>query len=252
MNLRRLKGATIDELRVRAAQRIAAFSERRGWSTLAKLPTDEEFASLFTAPIPDLLEHFRSRSEPNFFSSFNSPEETVDAFRSRWPDVAQRLIEKANRICEGKFDLLGCTNLSFGDPIDWHFEPCTGKRSPLVHWSKLDYLNANVAGDKRIVWELNRHQYFLTLGQAYWMTGDERYARVFTTHFESWMDANPPSRGINYVSSLELAFRAIAWLWTLHLLAGSRRLRDDGGAGRHAVPRRQRSARCQRQQGQGS
>ena len=221
MNLRRLKDATIDELRVRAAQRLAAFSERRGWSTLAKLPTDAEFASLFTAPIPNLLEHFRSRSEPKFFSSFKSPIETVAAFRSRWPNVAQRLIEKADRICEGNFDLLGCTNLSFGDPIDWHFEPCTGKRSPLVHWSKLDYLNADVAGDKRIVWELNRHQYFLTLGQAYWLTGDERYARVFTEHFDSWMDANPPKIGVNWTSSLEVAFRSMAWLWAFHFFKSS-------------------------------
>jgi hypothetical protein len=35
------------------------------------------------------------------------------------------------------------------------------------------------------------------------------------------MDANPPKRGINWASSLELAFRSMAWLWALHLLATS-------------------------------
>ncbi|HVI73043.1 MAG TPA: alginate lyase family protein [Pyrinomonadaceae bacterium] len=221
MNLRRLKDATIDELRVRAAQRIAAFSERRGWSPLAKLPADEEFSSLFTAPVADLLEHFRSRSEPKFFASFNSPQETVDAFNARWPNVAQRLIEKADRICDGKFDLLGCTNLDFGDPIDWHFEPCTGKRIPLMHWSKLDYLNAGIAGDKKIIWELNRHQYFVTLGQAYLCTGDERYATAFATHLDAWMDANPPKLGINWTSSLEVAFRSMSWLWGFYFFKSS-------------------------------
>ena len=221
MNLRRLKDASIDELRVRATQRIAAFSERRGWSPLAKLPTDEEFASLFTAPIAELLEHFRSRSEPKFFASFNSPQETVDAFRSRWPNVTQRLIEKADRICEGKFDLLGYTNLDFGDPIDWHFEPSTGKRIPLMHWSKLDYLNAGIAGDKKIIWELNRHQYFVILGQAYLCTGDERYATAFATHLDAWMDANPPKLGINWASSLEVAFRSMSWLWAFYFFKSS-------------------------------
>ena len=61
---------------------------------------------------------------------------------------AGAVVEQADRICEGKFDLLGFTNLSFGDPIDWHFEPVSGKRIPLLHWSKLDYLDAGVAGDK--------------------------------------------------------------------------------------------------------
>ena len=163
MKLQKLKNASLHELRVRAAQQVSAFSERRGWSTLAKLPGDDVFGSSVT----DLLEHFRLRSTPSFFAGFQSPEITASAFNSRWPESAQKLIEKADRIVAGKFDLLGFKDLSFGDPIDWHFEPVSGKRIPLQHWSKLDYLDAEIAGDKKIIWELNRHQYFQTLGQAY-------------------------------------------------------------------------------------
>ena len=231
MKLEKLKNASLHELRVRAAQRVAAFSERRGWSPLVKLPTDEAFASLLTldkATITNhLLEHFRSRTEPRFFTSFQNPETTVAAFRSRFPATAQALIEKADRICAGQFDLLGFKNLSFGVPIDWQFEPLTGKRIPLLHWSKLDYLNAEVAGDKKIIWELNRHQYFMTLGQAYWWTGDERYARTFAAHLEAWMDANPPKLGINWASSLEVAFRAMSWLWAFHFFKSSPALSND-------------------------
>src|SRR6185295_18642003 len=144
-------------------QRVAAFSERRGWSDLVKLPSDRVFAT--PSDGHDLLKYFRSRSEPAFFASFKNPEQTAAEFKSRWPETAQRLIDKADRICEGKFDLLGFRNLSFGDPIDWQFEPISGKRIPLQHWSKLDYLDAELAGDKKIIWELNRHQYFMTLGQ---------------------------------------------------------------------------------------
>jgi hypothetical protein len=224
MNLQKLKNVSLHELQVRAAQRLAAFSERHGWSTLGKLPTDEVFATLFVppgGPTDNLLEHFRFRSEPKFFPSFNSPEETASAFRSRWPSIAEPIIEKAERLCEGSFDLLGFKNLKFGDPIDWHFEPLTGKRIPLVHWSELDYLNAEVAGDKKIIWELNRHQYFMTLGQAYWLTDDERYASAFANHLEVWMDANPPKLGINWASSLEVAFRSISWLWAFYFFKNS-------------------------------
>ena len=38
MKLEKLKNASLHELRVRASQRVAAFSERRGWSSLVKLP----------------------------------------------------------------------------------------------------------------------------------------------------------------------------------------------------------------------
>lgn len=225
MNLEKLKNASLDELRVRAAQRVAAFSERRGWSPLVKLPTDEAFASLLTldrtTATAHLLEHFRARTTPRFFAGFQNRETTVAAFKARWPATAQQLIDKANRICDGGFDLLGYKNLNFGDPIDWQFEPLTGKRIPLLHWSKLDYLNAELAGDKKIIWELNRQQYFMTLGQAYWLTGDERYARTFAAHLDAWMDANPPKLGVNWASSLEVAFRSMAWLWAFYFFSSS-------------------------------
>ena len=72
-----------------------------------------------------------------------------------------------------------------------------------------------LAGDKKITWELNRHQHFVKLGQAYWLTGDEKYAATFVDHLKSWMDQNPPKLGINWASSLEVAFRSISWLWAL-------------------------------------
>ncbi len=78
-----------------------------------------------------------------------------------------------------------------------------------------------MAGDKKVVWELNRQQYFATLGQAYWLTNDERYAQAFIAHLESWMDQNPPKEGINWASSLEVAFRSISWLWAFHFFKAS-------------------------------
>src|SRR6185369_2874375 len=38
------------------------------------------------------------------------------------------------------------------------------------------------------------------------------------------MNSNPPKLGINWASSLELAFRVIAWTWAIHLFADSDRL----------------------------
>ncbi|MCA1615397.1 MAG: heparinase II/III family protein [Acidobacteria bacterium] len=108
--------------------------------------------------------------------------------------------------------------------MDWHLEPVSGKRAPLAHWSRIDYLDPAVAGDKKFTWELNRHQHFQTLGCAYWRTNDERFAEAFVAHLSAWADANPPKLGVNWASSLEVSVRAISWLWALHFFRESERL----------------------------
>jgi hypothetical protein len=163
----------------------------------------------------------QSRGERSLLPSFACRDQVAALMKERFPVEQEALVARAERAVTGRFDLLGFADLSFGDPIDWHLEPISGRRTPLAHWSTIDYLNAGVAGDKKITWELNRHGHFVTLGQAYVLAGDERFAEAFAAHVSSWMDANPPNLGINWASSLELAFRAIAWLWALHLFAGS-------------------------------
>ncbi len=226
---KKIKQLRFDELRVRGSQKYAAFAERHGWSDLTKLPSETQLLSLPDSAVissQSLVDHFRLRRTPKFFAGFDDKAATVSELRRRWPQVEQQFITAANRIVQGRFDLLGLQDLNFGAPIDWHLEPTSGKRTPLIHWSRLDYLDVEVAGDKKVVWELNRHQYFLTLGQAYWLTGDERYAQIFVTQLESWMDQNPPKLGINWASSLEVAFRSISWIWSFYFFRDSRALTD--------------------------
>jgi hypothetical protein len=228
--LRKIKKGSPDELRVRLGQALAAYGERAGWSSQTRLPSD---AGLFhildgsafakqSLSAEFLLQHFRTRTVPRFFAAFDDPQQTLRALRQTLgPQAERRVIEKAGRICAGHFELLGFPDLHFGDPIDWHLEPVLRKRAPLLHWSRIDFLDAAQVGDKKIIWELNRHQHFLTLGRAYWYTGDERYARTFAAHLDAWMDQNPPKLGINWVSSLEIAFRAISWLWSFYFFKDS-------------------------------
>ena len=208
----------MDEISVRVAQQVAILSERSGWSRHVNLPTDEQLRSLQNSAV---------QNEPRFFVSFETRDETSSEFRRRWPEAAREIVDAANRITEGTFDLLGLRELKLGTKIEWHLEPLSGKRTPLVHWSQLNYLDATIAGDKKITWELNRHQYFLTLGRAYWLTGDEKYAQVFVSHVTSWMDENPPKLGINWASSLEISFRSISWLWALQFFKESPSLSAD-------------------------
>jgi len=68
------------------------------------------------------------------------------------------------------------------------------------------------------VWEANRHQHLVVLGRAYRATGDERYARAIAEQLESWLDACPFGRGMNWRSPLELGIRLINWVWALDLV----------------------------------
>jgi hypothetical protein len=233
--LGKLKGRSVDELRTRGAQALNAQAESHGLSSLARVPSDAAFFKLLDGArvgqsklssdkfsAESLLEHFRARTSPFFFASFEDKAETLRELRRRFGARAEdEVIESASRIIEGRFDLLGLHDLNFGVPVDWHLEPVSGKRAPRLHWSRINYLDASVAGDKKIIWELNRHQYFATLGRAYWHTGDEIYAQAFVAHLTSWMDENPPKVGINWASSLEVSFRAISWLWALHFFKDS-------------------------------
>jgi hypothetical protein len=228
--LRKLKGRSLTELRVRGRQAAACVAEQSGLSPQARIPADAAFFRLLDparsggahASAAGLLEHFRARTDANFFAAFDAPGETRALLQSRFGGRARELlVERAERIVAGRFSLLGLHDLDFGNPIDWQLEPVSGKRSPLAHWSRIDYLNAEVAGDKKITWELNRQQYFQVLGRAYWHTGDERYAETFARHLNDWTEANPPKLGINWASSLEVAFRAISWLWSLHFFKDS-------------------------------
>lgn len=226
---KKIKSRSWSELRTRGGQVFSAYSEQIGLS--GKLPSDDELAGLlvldhFGGKKPsadDLHKKFHENAAKSFFKSTANLENTTERFKNYFGDESfSRIIEQAHKISEGRFDLLGYKNLRFGDPIDWHFEPVSGKHIQIRHWKQYDELDAAETGDKKIVWELNRHQHFFTLGTAYWLTSDEDYALAFVNHLESWMEQNPPGLGINWMSSLEVSFRAISWFWAFNLFRSSR------------------------------
>ncbi len=223
--LGRLRGRSAHELATRASQRISVELERRGLSSLGREPSDARFRALLDPEfftIGDstgaaLREHFARREAPRFFPGVRDGRSAAELRTGRWAPEHAALITAADAVMAGRFDLLGYRALSFGDPVDWHLDPIAGVRAPLRHWSRIDYLDAAVVGDHKVTWELNRHQHFMLLGRAYRVTGDTAYARCFAERLEAWLDANPPKLGINWASSLEIAYRAISWLWAIEL-----------------------------------
>ncbi|HMS10693.1 MAG TPA: heparinase II/III family protein, partial [Pyrinomonadaceae bacterium] len=202
--MRKLRGRSFRELRERSVSAAYAVAESTGFDLVTgRIPADlsirKEACSILA---------------PSASSGFDPSDD-----RFTTSGEPERIISSADRIIDGKFDLLGYEGLNFGGPVpDWHFDPVSGRRSPKVHWTRINEIDANQTGDKKVIWELNRHQYFIQLAQAYRFTQATKYIDAIATHFDSWCDANPPKTGVNWLSSLELAYRAISWIQTFGLL----------------------------------
>jgi len=152
---------------------------------------------------------------------FFSPDELLSlcaALRKLFPAETNALVSRAEKICRHRFDLLGYEDLHYGEHIDWHLDVVHGKRAPRKPWFQVKYLDFEEVGDSKISWELNRHQHFVTLAKAYLLTGDDEFAREIFSQWTHWRKENPYPMGINWASSLEVAFRSLSWIWTFFLL----------------------------------
>ena len=130
---------------------------------------------------------------------------------------------RADLLLAGEFPLLGLPaaspprTLSWGRTPDWHTDVLANRTAPREHWTRVPYLDDAIVGDHKITWELNRHQWLVWLAQAARVSDDPRYDAALVSHFAHWLQHNPRGVGINWASSLEVAFRAMAWTWALHI-----------------------------------
>jgi len=179
-----------------------------------------------------------------FFFDSGESEEIVALIKRLLPDAVEALDARAHGFQVGCFDLLGYRGLDFGRNVDWALDPVHGKRAPLQTARRVPYLDFDVVGDHKVVWELNRHQFLLSMVRAWRLTGKKQYARKAAEYWRDWRQKNPYPLGINWASSLEAAFRAMSWLWIYHLLDTPGRRRDFDDWRQELLPAIGHSAAC--------
>ncbi|MER7986326.1 alginate lyase family protein [Streptomyces noursei] len=135
------------------------------------------------------------------------------------PDAAKRIVAEADRLMEGRVEFFGVVRDDLADP-DWWSDPKTGRRAPSGYAFDVPYRDEDAVGDIKQIWELSRHQYLTVLAAAYALTGQERYAARVAAHLRSWWAANPPLRGVHWISGIELGIRLLSWVWVRRLLDG--------------------------------
>ena len=123
----------------------------------------------------------------------------------------------ANGILSHRLPLLG-TLIDTGPEIEWRRDYVYGKTSGTGYFRFIPYLNFDEVGDHKNIWELNRHQHLVVLAQAFLLAGEAAYKDEIGAELESWWGQNPFLKGINWASALEVAFRALSWLWVDHLI----------------------------------
>lgn len=119
------------------------------------------------------------------------------------------LLAEADEIVRGKFRMFGggpvSLQLAFNEPLyhwtEYETNPSLFSSLPLPH------------NDIKFAWEPARFGWAFTLGRAYYLTQDNKYAETFWKYFESFTQNNPANTGPHWMNGQEAAIRLMALAW---------------------------------------
>ncbi len=159
------------------------------------------------------------------------------------PSARKRVLATADELMAGRAEYFGVARADMVEP-DWSWDPRTGRHAPTAQYAfDIPYRDERTVGDIKQLWEPSRHQHLTVLAAAYALTGDEQYAERVAEHLRSWWAANPPLRGVHWVSGIELGIRLISWVWIRRLLdrwSGAAALFEDNPDALHQIWHHQR------------
>ncbi len=192
----------------------------------------EEFVS-----VEDFLLTMRGERPP-FFIQPSSREEIVSLIQQQFPHLVTEIEDEAEKVCNHVFDLLGSGPVDLDEfaeqhggreacgYLPWHHDFKTG-----YHWSpKKFYKEIEIPygkADIKVPWEISRFQHVAVIGQAYWLTGEEKYAQEFVRQVDDWIDHNPPKFGVNWYSTMDVAIRVANWIYGFYVFKDSKAFTDD-------------------------
>jgi hypothetical protein len=205
-----------------------AYSGLADHSESCRLTDNDLERALSARSVAEAARRLREGDRPHLTAGLAEPASTAALFSRLFPKSVELIKQDAASIVAHRFLLFGrWFNLEYR--IDWHADPSTAVRWPLLHFSRVPF-KLQPGSDVRLVWELNRLHHFVTLGQAYALTGDERYAEEFVSQMASWNEANPPRFGVNWTVAMEAGIRAVNLIAALDLFRKSPLLTDDAVA----------------------
>jgi len=224
---------TLRRVWVRTINRLIVWSQSLWWGWLARQEMSDAALLARTTgewrSVENLLHHLADRPASSFLLPHESPQATAALLSHYYPEHVAAVLSAADAACRNELSLLGQV-FHYSHGIDWHSDPVTGWRFPLLHRSRVSrYLGSERPVDLILFWELNRHQHFITLGIAYWLTGDQRYVDAFSSQVRSWIETNPLQHGVNWYYGLEVSIRLLAWTVAFQFFRGTLEFREETG-----------------------
>ena len=144
------------------------------------------------------------------------------------PGERARIEQAAERALAGEIDLLGSGPLPLGASPDWLRDHKSGRRWAPAFSASIRYAELGQPSDVKVPWELSRLQWAIPLGQAFALTGDERYAQGGRHLLDAWISANPYAWTVNWSCTMEPAIRLLTHLWMFFALRHSQAFADEG------------------------
>jgi hypothetical protein len=193
--------------------------------------TQQELAELQRRleAFPNLATRLRQRDVPRFF--LKEPDFYRSALQQHFPDEQAKIVQAADLAVAHVFDLLGSgpkdlNKVSGTGRLPWNVDFKSGYAwDPATFYRDIRY--GNVPGvDVKVPWELSRFQHLLPMGQAYYLTGDEKYPREFVRQVEDWIERNPYNHGVNWTCAMDVGIRAVNWIWAFHFFRKSTEVSD--------------------------
>lgn len=156
------------------------------------------------------------------------------------------IIQQANLSSANHFEILGSEKKYF-KKIPWQndFKAFARQNTHNSTWqnkTNIFYQNIKIScpckmnldeynPDIKVPWELSRFQHIFALGRAYQMSIEIpdiqsepsnnlklpiHYASAFQNQINDWIDQNPYLMGVNWVCPMDIAIRAINWIWGVY------------------------------------
>lgn len=124
-----------------------------------------------------------------------------------------KILSEADSTLNHFYDILGSGQI-LNSPINWSKDIKTG-----YIWSHKFYLyirsQTPLGIDIKMPWELSRCHHLLWLSEAYILTKKEKYAKEVAFQLNDWIDNNPIMYTVNWTCAMEVAIRAINWMYAL-------------------------------------
>lgn len=123
------------------------------------------------------FDYFRNRKNVNLYLTDNDIENISKYSMLNFNEEVKETIKVANEVRNNTFLFRFKWDMErTNEPVQFYDE---------IKWDKVPF------NDEEWVFMLNRHRYWIALGQAYALTKDSEYALIFFSQICNWIDNNP-------------------------------------------------------------